>query len=90
VNVLEEFREKIIHQEFQEFSKINAEELGMRESTSTELLLIFTLAPLTKKLLREESITKVNRIVRSFPIKSDNQPDFKLIIDKWISRNAAS
>lgn len=27
---------------------------------------------------------------RNLPIKSDNSPDFKLIFDKWVSRNAAS
>lgn len=27
---------------------------------------------------------------RNLPIKSDNSPDFKLVFDKWISRNAAS
>lgn len=26
---------------------------------------------------------------RNLPIKSDNSPDFKLIFDKWVSRNAA-
>jgi len=26
---------------------------------------------------------------RNLPIKSDNSPDFKLVFDKWISRNAA-
>lgn len=27
---------------------------------------------------------------RNLPIKSDNQPDFKLIFDKWVSRNTSS
>jgi AAA domain len=27
---------------------------------------------------------------RNLPIKSDNEPNFKLIFDKWVSRNAAS
>jgi len=27
---------------------------------------------------------------RNLPIKSDNSPDFKLIFDKWVSRNATS
>lgn len=27
---------------------------------------------------------------RNLPIKSDNSPDFKLVFDKWASRNAAS